>query len=125
MPPLIARIAPRILTGELVTIPAKTKVKPKARMMGQAVGAGISMIFLWLSGPANVSRFALFSISAPNHVDHSEDHDPNCVHEVPIKREDVDALGMFLLYRTEDGESHYGAQREQANNYVKAVQPDE
>jgi len=111
MPPLIARTAPRRLTDEVVTKPAKTKVKPKARMIGHAVGAGISMISLTLSVRPDVSVFTLFSISASNHVNDSEDHDPNCVHEVPIKRQDLDALGMFLLYRSEDCESHYCAQR--------------
>jgi len=111
MPPLIARIAPRRLTDELVTKPAKTKVKPKARIIGHAVGAGISIISVELPVRANVSVLTLFSISASNHVNDGEDHDPNCVHEVPIKRQDVDALGVLLLYRTEDGESHYGAQR--------------
>jgi hypothetical protein len=124
MPPLIARIAPSRLTDGLVTKPAKTKVKPKARMIGHAVGAGISIIFVRLSVRANVSLFTLFSISASNQVNDGEDHNPNRVHEVPIKRQDVDALGMFLLYRTQDGESHYGGQRKEANNYVKAVQPD-
>ncbi len=124
MPPLIARIAPSRLTDELVTSPAKTKVKPKARMIGHAIGAGISIIFVMLSVRANVSLFTLFSISASNQVNNGEDHDPNCVHEVPIKRQDVNAFGMFLLYRTEDGKSHYSAQRKQTNNYVKAVQPD-
>jgi hypothetical protein len=80
-------------------------------MIGHAVGAGISIIFVRLAVRANVSLFILFSISAPNQVNNREDHDPNCVHEVPIERKDINALGMFLLYRTEDGESHYGAQR--------------
>lgn len=125
MLPLIARIAPSRLTDELVTKPVKTNVKPKARMIGHAVGAGISIIFVGLPVRANVSLFTLLSISASNHVNNGEDHDPNRVHEVPIKRQHVDALGVFLLDRPEDCESHYAAQRQQANHYVKAVQPDQ
>jgi hypothetical protein len=34
------KIAPRILTDALVTNPAKINVKPKARTIGHAVGAG-------------------------------------------------------------------------------------
>src|ERR1700739_4228616 len=81
MTPLIARIAPRRLTDGLVTIPAKTRVRPKARMIGQAVVSGISILSVRLSARGSVSVLILFSIqlfhSAADDVDHGEDHDPN------------------------------------------------
>jgi hypothetical protein len=64
MHPLTARIAPRKLTAELVTKPAKIKVKPKARMIGQAVGAGISIVAVRPSSRVSMSLLILFSFSA-------------------------------------------------------------
>ncbi len=65
MTPLTARIAPRRLTDELVTMPAKTRVKPKARMIGHAVGAGISIVSVRMSVCASVCLLILFSIQRP------------------------------------------------------------
>jgi hypothetical protein len=44
MYPPTAKIAPRMLTEAVVSIPAKTKVMPKARAIGHVVGAGIFML---------------------------------------------------------------------------------
>src|ERR1700730_5313806 len=41
--PVSAKITPRMLTELLVTNPANTNVKPNARTIGHAVGAGISI----------------------------------------------------------------------------------
>src|SRR5713226_1602590 len=41
--PANVKIAPRMLTEALVTNPAKTNVRPKARMIGHVVGAGSSI----------------------------------------------------------------------------------
>ena len=65
MLPLTAKIAPRKLTDQLVTKPAKTKVSPKARMIGHAVGAGISIVSVGLSARASVFVLILFSIQRP------------------------------------------------------------
>ena len=43
--PASVKIAPRMLTEALVTNPAKTNVRPKARTIGHAVGAGSSIVF--------------------------------------------------------------------------------
>ena len=51
MYPLTANIAPRTLTDAVVSKPAKTKVMPKARTIGQAVGAGSSNGFRNLLAP--------------------------------------------------------------------------
>ncbi len=110
MHPLSARIAPRRLTDELVTKPAKTKVRPKARMIGQAVGAGISIVSVRSSAFARASMLVLFSISASNDINDGEDDNPNCVHEVPIERQHVDALGILLLHRSEDCKNHHSGQ---------------
>jgi hypothetical protein len=42
--PVTVKNAPRMLTNALVTNPAKTNVRPKARIMGHAVGAGSSIV---------------------------------------------------------------------------------
>src|SRR5260370_8206259 len=42
--PASVKIAPRMLTEALVTNPAKTNVRPKARVIGHAVGAGSSIV---------------------------------------------------------------------------------
>ena len=65
MHPLTAKIAPRKLTDQLVTKPAKTKARPKAKVIGHAVGAGISIVFVCPSGRASVSMLILFSIQRP------------------------------------------------------------
>ena len=72
----------------LVTKPAKTKVRPKARMIGHAVGAGISIVSVRsVSSRVVCPMLILFSIQRPMHVNDGEDHNPNCVHEVPIERQ--------------------------------------
>jgi hypothetical protein len=44
MQPATVKNAPRMLTDALVTSPAKTNVRPNAKMMGHAVGAGSSIV---------------------------------------------------------------------------------
>jgi hypothetical protein len=55
MQPATVKIAPRMLTDALVTNPAKTNVKPKARTIGHAVGAGSSIEPDRCSGISSVS----------------------------------------------------------------------
>src|ERR1700756_3261841 len=72
--PAIANIAPRMLTGVAVTIPAHTRVNPNASTIGQAVGAGTSICF-WMFIPPPLNS---------DYVHDGENHDPYRIHEVPI-----------------------------------------
>src|SRR5205814_9503504 len=74
----IISVAPRPLTGALVTGPANSSVVPDASTMGHAVGAGIARVF--------VTRSVVIPIaSAPDDVHHGEHHDPDRVDEMPIQ----------------------------------------
>src|SRR5882672_2839471 len=98
--PARASTAPRVLTGMLVTNPAKNNVRPNARTIGQTVGAGSCTV----DGVASRistgdSEAMLFPVSsAPNHVDHRENNHPHGVHKMPVKGQNIDALGMLLSY---------------------------
>jgi hypothetical protein len=59
MHPLTAKIAPRKLTDQLVTKPAKTKARPKAKVIGHAVGAGISIVSVLSVARSFVVRFSI------------------------------------------------------------------
>ena len=79
-----------------VTRPAKSSVAPKARTIGQAVGAGRSTLFgraALISSSVRSSVTCL--LSAPDHVDDREDDDPDGVHEVPVQREHVRAVRVL------------------------------
>src|SRR6266853_447311 len=110
--PAIARIAPRRLTAILVTSPANSSVKPKARTIGHAVGAGSSTVFI----NGSTSRGDSSIISEPicssllssglvqpyrplssNDVNDREYHNPHCIDEVPIERQDVNSIRVLLL----------------------------
>src|SRR5437899_8841482 len=76
--PASARAAPRTLTDMLVTSPAKSRVAPKARMKGQAVGAGTSIV--WgvgkVSFNCSVVDIVAISTSAAENVNYGKDHNP-------------------------------------------------
>ena len=93
----MATIAPRTLTAALVTIPANSSVIPNASTIGHAVGAGISIasgIVSWFCFDSH----SAFPFLAPDNVHDREDHHPHHIHEVPIHRQDLDALGVLLSY---------------------------
>ena len=96
--PVIASNAPRTLTEALVTSPVKTKATPNAAQRGHAVGAGIASAagrLLLLIGRKPTGSCA--SPLSANEVDNAEDDDPHRIHEVPIDREHVHAVGVLLL----------------------------
>src|SRR5438309_1220548 len=85
--PASVKIAPRMLTEVLVTNPAKTNVRPKARMIGHAVGAGSSIVFciaLSVSGGSSSVSEGIFQYlsSSSNHVHDRENDNPHHVSEV-------------------------------------------
>jgi hypothetical protein len=57
--PLTAKIAPKMLTEAVVSIPANTSVMPKAKTIGQAVGAGSSTVFDSLLVFVGISKLIL------------------------------------------------------------------
>ncbi len=87
-----------MLTEALVTNPAKTNVRPKARTIGHAVGAGSSIVCgtcsradgLSISDP--IFQFLLLS---SNHVHDRKNHNPHGVHEMPVQRQDVHPPSVF------------------------------
>src|SRR5260370_2193959 len=98
--PASVKIARRMLTEALVTNTAKTNVRPKARVIGHAVGAGSSIVpciaLSVFSDGSGVSE-AIFQYlsSSSNHVHDRENDNPYHVDEVPGERQDVDALSVF------------------------------
>src|SRR5712692_3931635 len=89
--PASASAAPRTLTDMLVTSPAKRRVAPKARMKGQAVGAGTSMVGV-RHGLSNcsVTNTVAISTSAAENVNYGKNHNPYGVDEMPVHREHFD-----------------------------------
>src|SRR5260370_39561507 len=76
--PTSARAAPRTLTDMLVTSPANRRVAPKARMKGQAVGAGTSIVLGVgkVSFNCSVVDIVAISTSAAENVNYGKDHNP-------------------------------------------------
>ena len=86
-----------------MTNPAKTSVRPKARMIGHAVGAGSSIVRGVCAAPAGASNvsnaiFQSFPLSS-NHVDDRKNDNPNRIHEMPVERQNVDTFSVFRISR--------------------------
>ena len=76
----------------LVTSPAKRSVAPKAKMNGQAVGAGTSIVrgLREVSFCCSVANSVTISTSAAENVNYGENHNPYGVNEMPVHREHFD-----------------------------------
>ena len=122
MHPLIAKIAPRKLTDQLVTKPRKNQSETEGQNDRPRCRCRHFDRFCFIGTPEFCRE--VFHL-APNHVDNSEDHDPNCVYEVPIERQYVNSLGVLLLHLSEKCECHHCRQAHEAHDHVKAVQPDQ
>src|ERR1700733_556761 len=110
--PAMVNSAPSTLTEAAVTMPANTRVKPKAKTIGQAVGAGTSI----LSGAFIVSPLN------SDHVNHQEDHDPNRIDEMPIQRENLQPFGVLSPEQPRKIEEHDGRKGEKSHRDVKSMQ---
>src|SRR5262249_34626240 len=77
---------PTIVTIKWVTNPAKMSVKPNARTIGQAVGAGTRI---------ECCRCSVICLPS-DHVNHRKHDHPNCVDEVPIPREKLEPAGLAV-----------------------------
>src|SRR5262245_32135149 len=125
MYPLTASIAPTTLTAAFVTRPATTSITPKAKTIGDAVGAGSSTVSVRRCASACELMFRFASctgVLAPDDVYDREHHDPHRVHEMPIERQHVDAVGVLLPHAAEPRECHHGREQDQADDHVKPVQ---
>src|SRR5713226_9451031 len=125
--PARASTAPRMLTDMLVTNPAKIKVRPNARTIGQTVGAGSCMVDGVVSrvsiGDSEAILFPVFS--AADDVDRRENDHPHGVHKMPVKGQNIDALGVLLSYISKQGEQQYRCDAQQAYRDVEGMQPNE
>src|SRR5215467_584732 len=130
--PARASTAPSKLTETLVTRPANNRVQPNARAKGQAVGAGtcISRAVPWLSLNSSViSNVAislfLFVASASQHVNDSENDDPNRIHKMPVQGKHFYSRGVFFPDPAGQGEDRHNNHHDHSCSDVKRVQADE
>src|SRR5712692_10231875 len=125
--PANARAAPRTLTDVLVTSPANSSMTPNAKIKGHAVGAGTSI--------SRGARGLLFNCSVVNsvairslasqHVNHSENHNPHRVDEMPVHREHFDVTGLLHSHTATKSEHRNGHEHCKTCGDVKRVQPDQ
>src|SRR5271163_3543788 len=124
--PASARAAPRTLTDMLVTSPAKRRVAPKAKMKGQAVGAGTSILrgVRHVSLNCSVAVIIAMSASAAQNVNYGKNHNPYGVDEMPVHREHIDATRMLLSHTATQSEHRNGYEHDKTCSDVKRVQAD-
>src|ERR1700746_1024979 len=110
--PASAKAAPRTLTDMLVPSPANRRGAPKAKMKGQAVGAGTSIVRGGrdVSFSCSVANSIAMSTSASEKVNYRKNHHPYGVDEMPVHRETFD--GTRLLH------SHTTTKSEHRNNHA-------
>src|SRR5580698_2790893 len=88
--PTMTNIVPSRLTEALVTRPANNNVTPKARTIGQAVGAGSVTDCAWGASAGIPARAILIFLPlASDDVDDGEHNYPDHVDKVPVQRKDV------------------------------------
>src|SRR5437899_11458370 len=63
--------------------------------------------------------------SAPNHVDHGENNHPHGVHKMPVKGQNIDALGVLLSYIAKQGSQQYRCHSPHAYRDVEGMQTNE
>src|SRR6266851_7365241 len=110
----------------LVTSPAKRRVAPKAKMKGQAVGAGTSIV---RGGReplfcCSVANSAAMSPSAPENVNYGKNHNPYGVDEMPVHREHFDVARLLYSYTATKSEDRNGQEHDETCGNVKPVQAD-
>src|SRR5712691_8617910 len=124
--PASANAAPRTLTDMLVTSPANRRVAPKARMKGQAVGAGTSIARggRHASFICSVANTVAISTSAPENVNYGKNHNPYGVDEMPVHREHFDVTGLLHSHTATKSEHRNRHEHDETCGDVKRVQPD-
>src|ERR1700691_953498 len=124
--PTSASAAPRTLTDMLVTSPAKRRAAPKAKMKGQAVGAGTSIVrgVRHISFNCSVADTVVISTSAPKNVNYGENHNPYSVDEMPVHREHFDVTRLLHPHTTTKSEHGHNDEHNETCGDVKRVQSD-
>src|SRR5216683_2544374 len=124
--PASASAAPRTLTDMLVTSPANRRVAPKARMKGQAVGAGTSIVLGVRDVLFNCSVVDIVAIStsAAENVNYGKNHNPYGVDEMPVHREHFDVTRLLHSHTATKSEHRNGEEHDETCGDVKRVQPD-
>src|SRR5262245_40361940 len=128
MHPARASTAPSKLTETLVTRPANNKVHPKARAKGQAVGAGTSIspgVWLLSLNSSVISNVGISLPSASENVNHSENDDPNYIHEMPVHGKHIYATGVFRADPAGNGKNRHDQQHDQPHSDVERMQANE
>src|SRR5882757_10558935 len=122
--PVSTSAAPRTLTDMLVTSPAKRRVAPKAKMNGQAVGAGTSIVRGVRKASFNCSDIVAISTSAPENVNYGKNHNPYSVDEMPVHREHFDVTRLLHSHTAAKSEHRNGQEHDETGGDVKRVQAD-
>src|ERR1700726_3179264 len=121
--PANASAAPRTLTDMLVTSPANRRVAPKAKMKGQAVGAGTSIVRGGREPSFNCSvanSVAMFT-SAPENVNYGKNHNPYGVDEMPVHGEHFDVTRLLHSHTATKSEHHNPHEHDETCGDVKRV----
>src|SRR6266436_1447447 len=126
MQPASASAAPRTLTDVLVTSPANRRVAPKAKMKGQAVGAGTSIVrgVREVSFNCSVANSVAMSTSASENVNYGKNHNPYGVDEMPVHRKHFDVAGLLHSHTATKSEHRNGQEHDETCGDVKRVQAD-
>src|SRR5258707_15762024 len=111
----------------LVTSPANRRVAPKAKMKGQAVGAGTSIVRGGREPSFNcsVANTVDISTSAPENVNYGKNHNPYGIDEMPVHREHFDVTRLLHSHTAAKSEHRNGQEHDEACGDVKRVQTDE
>src|SRR5882762_1213504 len=108
----------------LVTSPAKRRVAPKAKMNGQAVGAGTSIVRGVRKVSFNCSDIVAISTSTPENVNYGKNHNPYGVNKMPIHREHFDVTRLLHSHTATKSEHRNGQEHDETCGDVKRVQAD-
>src|SRR5882724_12283417 len=111
----------------LVTSPANRRVAPNAKMNGQAVGAGTSIVreVGKVSFNCSVVDIVATSPSASKNVNYGKNHNPYGIDEMPVHREHFDVAGLLHSHTATKSEHRNGQEHDEACGDVKCVQPDQ
>ena len=99
---------------------------PKAKMKGQAVGAGtsISRGVRHVSFNCSVADIVAMSTSAAENVNYGKNHNPYGIDEMPVHREHFDATRLLHSHTATKSEHRNNHEHDQTCGDVKRVQPD-
>src|SRR5665213_2642164 len=122
--------SPSRLMAAFVSMPATTRLRPRASTIGQAVESGSTTSFCsWSLCACSLSECN--SITIPfarlpaENVHHGEDNHPDGVHKMPIDRQHVKAFRVGLGHMSAQGEHESESQHDKSHDNVRRVQADQ